>query len=309
MPKRKEDVEFRYYSVDENFPILPLIGNRWESTYGAMGGIIVKFHFHNLMEIGYCHKGEGTLSIEDKKIPYRAGTFTIIPKDVLHDTLSDKGSINFWEYLFVDDGSILKKFYLQNFDGTNLFDGIETNYVVGNRAEDPILADTIYQILNEFKTRDSYYKERANALLLSLFFGVARNEQPKVINDDIVKNRRAIMAVLEYINNKYDESVTVTALAKICNMSEPYFRRVFKTVVGKTPLEHLNKVRVQKACIFLLRDDETIITVAMACGFSSVSTFNRNFIRYVGCTPSEYRQNHTVHRGFENFTIENYPGW
>lgn len=309
MAKKKEDVEFRYYSVDETFPVLPLIGSRWESTYGAIGGAVKRLHFHNLMEIGYCHKGKGMLTVENKQIEYDAGTFTVIPRDVLHDTLSEKGAINFWEYLFVDEESIVKNFYLQGFVGEEIFKGVETAYFVGNAKDDPVLSDTVIQMLEEFRNRELYYKERVNSLLLSFLLNILRTEQPKPIADDIVKNRRAIMSVLEFINNKYDESVTVTSLAKECSMSEPYFRRVFKSVVGRSPLEHLNIVRVQKACIFLLRDEETIINIAMACGFSSVSTFNRNFVRYVGCTPSEYRQNHTVHRGIENFVVENYPGW
>lgn len=309
MPKRKEDVEFRYYTVDENFPILPLIGSRWESTYGAMGGKVCKLHFHNLMEIGYCHKGEGILTIEDQKIRYGPGTFTIIPKDVLHDTMSDHGAINFWEYLFVDEKRFINDFYLKDFDGSGIFDGIETSYIVSTISDNHVMGDTILQILQEFKNRENFYKERANALMISLLLSHAREKQPQSVAEDVVKNRRSIMTVLEYINNKYDESVTVASLAKLCNMSEPYFRRIFKGIVGRAPLEHLNKVRIQKSCIFLLRDDETIINVALQCGFSSVSTFNRNFIRYVGCTPSEYRQNHTIHRGVEKFTIENYPGW
>jgi len=307
--RNKEDVEFRYYTVDNEFPVLPLVGDHWMATTASLGQPSPKLLFHNLLEIGFCHSGEGTLTIEDSELPYSPGTFTIIPRNVLHDTRSKRGSLNFWEYIFVDEKLFLEKFYLGAFEGKGIFDGIETSFLVSNDREQPAMAAKVTAILEEFRTRQKYYKENVNALLISLFLSHARAKQPQAIGDDIVKNRSAIMAILEYIDNNFDEDMTVTSLAKMCSVSEPYFRRIFKSVTDRTPLEHINRVRIQKACVFLLRDEESIINVALKCGFSSVSTFNRNFIRYVGCTPSEYRQNHTVHRGVENFTIRNYPGW
>ena len=309
LKKNKEDVEFRYYTVDSEFPVLPLVGDHWMATTASLGKPSLKLHFHNLLEIGYCHQGEGTLTVEDSEYSYAPGTFTIIPKNILHDTQSKKGSMNFWEYIFVDEKLFLEKFYLNNFDGKGIFEGIETSFLVSDEKSQPLMAAEIKSILEEFRSRSKYYREKVNALLVDLFLSHARAKQPQSIGDDIVKNRSAIMAVLEYIDNNFDEDMTVSSLAKMCSVSEPYFRRIFKSVTDRTPLEHINRVRIQKACVFLLRDEESIINVALKCGFSSVSTFNRNFIRYVGCTPSEYRQNHTVHRGVENFTIRNYPGW
>ena len=309
-PKRnKEDVEFRYYTVDNEFPVLPLVGDHWMATTASLGKPSLKLHFHNLLEIGYCHQGEGTLTVEDSEFPYGPGTFTIIPRNVLHDTRSKKGSMNFWEYIFVDEKLFLEKFYLGAFEGKGIFEGIETSFLVSDEESQPLIATEIRAILEEFRSRSKYYREKVNALLINLFLSHARAKQPQSIGDDIVKNRSAIMTVLEYIDNNFDEDMTVTSLARMCSVSEPYFRRIFKSVTDRTPLEHINRVRIQKACVFLLRDEESIINVALKCGFSSVSTFNRNFIRYVGCTPSEYRQNHTVHRGVENFTKRNYPGW
>lgn len=303
---KNEELEYRYYSVDDSFPILPLIGNRWES-YGSRGETPVKMHFHNVMEIGCCHKGEGFIYVEDKKIPYSNGTITIFPKNVIHDTISKVGSMNFWEYVFVDEDAIMDKFGLKSFENGNLFIGIESSYYVGNDNTD--MVDGVHALLKEFKNRENYYKEKANLITLNLFYSFSRVIAPSFINNDIIKNRSTILNALDYINNKYDESVTVASLAKKFNMSEPYFRKIFKSIVGKSPLEHINKVRIQKACVLLLREEESIINVAMMCGFSSVSTFNRNFIRYVGCTPSTYRGNHTLYRGTEKFTMENYPTW
>lgn len=309
MNRENEDVEFRYYSVDDEFPVLPLVGSRWDSKEAAVDIKNNKPHFHNLMEIGYCHHGKGKMLINNCEYEYGSGTFTIIPKFLLHDTISDIGEKNYWEYLFIDAEEFMGKCFLQNFKGENILEDVDNNYICSNKDDMPDLAGTIEAIIDEFRDREQFYKERANALIISLFLIYARRFKPQTINDDVLKNRRAIVTVLEYINNRYGDNITVASLAKRCSMSEPYFRKMFKSVVGKTPLEHINMVRIQKACNLLLSDEETIINVALRCGYSSVSTFNRNFIRYVGCTPSEYRQNHLLYKGDENFTKENYPEW
>ena len=45
----KENVEFRYYEIPQGMPVLPLLGEKWITRYGAD-----PMHFHNYLELGYC---------------------------------------------------------------------------------------------------------------------------------------------------------------------------------------------------------------------------------------------------------------
>ena len=54
MAKQREKVEFRYYEIGEDEPVLALLGEEWIREYGKE---IKCLHFHNLMEIGYCQLG------------------------------------------------------------------------------------------------------------------------------------------------------------------------------------------------------------------------------------------------------------
>ena len=58
-------MEYRFYEVPEKCPVLALLGEKWVQNYGYQ---IDYLHFHNMMEIGVCYYGEGTIVLEDKEI-------------------------------------------------------------------------------------------------------------------------------------------------------------------------------------------------------------------------------------------------
>jgi hypothetical protein len=68
--KKKMKMEYRFYEVPEKCPVLALLGEKWVQNYGYQ---IDYLHFHNMMEIGVCYYGEGTIVLEDKEIPYDGG--------------------------------------------------------------------------------------------------------------------------------------------------------------------------------------------------------------------------------------------
>ena len=104
--RKKETIQLRYYELPEQEPVLTLLGPEWMRSYGT---IPEDLHFHNLMEIGLCQWGEGTLCIDGQSYQYQDGAVTLIPANCLHTTLSRDQSVNQWEYLFLDPGQILNK--------------------------------------------------------------------------------------------------------------------------------------------------------------------------------------------------------
>ena len=88
--KKKPRMEYRYYEAPEKCPVLALLGEKWVQNYGYQ---IDYLHFHNMMEIGVCYYGEGTIVLEDKEIPYDGGAFTVVPKNFPHTTNSKENSL------------------------------------------------------------------------------------------------------------------------------------------------------------------------------------------------------------------------
>ena len=87
----------------------------------------------------------------------------------------------------------------------------------------------------------------------------------------------------------YDKEITLDVLAQKCMMSNTNFRRVFKSVYGVSPIEHLIKIRLNRAKQLLLHTTLTVSEIATICGFNEVSYFSRIFKKRYSKTPLEYR--------------------
>lgn len=96
-----------------------------------------------------------------------------------------------------------------------------------------------------------------------------------------------IREILFYINEHYNEALTIEFLAAKAHLSKSWFMRKFHDTVGVGAIEYINKLRIQKVCEMLL-DGSKIADAAFECGFQNLSNFNRLFKNVVGCTPREY---------------------
>ncbi len=92
-----------------------------------------------------------------------------------------------------------------------------------------------------------------------------------------------------YIEQHYMENITVEKLANLGYMSKTTFNRRFKNEIGITPIEYLIEVRIKMAKLMLKRKENQLTDIAMRCGFGSGAYFSSCFQKYVGITPSEYR--------------------
>jgi len=85
------------------------------------------------------------------------------------------------------------------------------------------------------------------------------------------------------------DKITLENLSEITHLSPIHFSRVFKTVSGFSPMEFLNRMRVQKASQLLVNTDKTIVEIAMDTGFNDGNYFSRFFKKCQKETPSEFR--------------------
>ena len=83
--------------------------------------------------------------------------------------------------------------------------------------------------------------------------------------------------------------LSVDELAQDAGLSPVQFRKLFRQGVGRSPKEHLQHLRLQRAAKLLLRTGHNIRRVAEECGFASDHYFHLVFRASTGMTPSEYR--------------------
>jgi AraC-like DNA-binding protein len=96
--------------------------------------------------------------------------------------------------------------------------------------------------------------------------------------------------VLDYIYANYREEISLMSLAKILPMSEGQFCHTFKEVMNMPPIAYVIRYRILQSCTLLAETDWKISDISRNIGFNNISYFNREFIKAIGCSPSEYRR-------------------
>jgi len=104
-----------------------------------------------------------------------------------------------------------------------------------------------------------------------------------------IEYRARINRVMDYIDQHLDQSLELKTIADIANFSPFHFHRIFSFLIGETPIDYIQRLRVEKAA-WKLREStpETITEIAYGCGFGSVSLFSRTFKKHFGMTPSQF---------------------
>ena len=81
----------------------------------------------------------------------------------------------------------------------------------------------------------------------------------------------------------------LSALAARCNVSAEHLRRLCLRELGRTPMEQVTYIRIQRARELLETTDDKVEHIAGQTGYKSRDVFTRAFIRCVGLPPSDYR--------------------
>jgi len=96
--------------------------------------------------------------------------------------------------------------------------------------------------------------------------------------------------ILAYIAQNFNRaSLTCREIADKEGMGLPAFSRLFERHVRCSCVEYINHLRIYKACQLLSETEDMITSIGMDVGYETLSTFNRNFMRLIGKTPSTFR--------------------
>jgi AraC-like DNA-binding protein len=101
---------------------------------------------------------------------------------------------------------------------------------------------------------------------------------------------RRIDRVIAWIHLHLDEDLSLGDAADVAHVSKAAFSRFFRRETGKTYSDYVNDIRCSEACVRLRQTADPVALIASACGFATLSHFNRQFQTRVGCTPREYRR-------------------
>jgi AraC family transcriptional regulator len=102
-------------------------------------------------------------------------------------------------------------------------------------------------------------------------------------------DERRISRALRRIETHAHETLTLGELAREAGMSPYHFLRTFRRVAGVTPHQHVLRTRLHRAAVRLRTCSQPVSAIAFEAGFGDLSTFNRRFVRLMGCAPGAWR--------------------
>jgi len=131
---------------------------------------------------------------------------------------------------------------------------------------------------------------RAMLRLLSIFA-----QHLSVLSNQLVvrceKDESANMArARQFIEDHQAEPLSLGRIARTANISRHYFCKMLNKATGINFIDYLSRVRIEKSKTLLLNPNSRISEVAFACGFQSMTNFNRAFKRIVRCSPTQFRE-------------------
>lgn len=219
-----------------------------------------------------------------------AGDLILIGPNVFHKAISVEspdceGILIYFQEGFLRPNKPLREVLLQLF----------ANQTVSCRLDiqERERIETVFQqLLAENRQKNPGYSLALQAFLLQLLVGLDRYlddsrasglKHPSPMHEKVSE-------IVKYINQNYQESLSLTTVAGKFFLSPSYLSKVFKDVTDFTFVEYLNNVRVKESKRMLAETRKKVVEIAAEAGFGSVTHFGRVFKEITGHHPLYYRK-------------------
>ena len=105
-----------------------------------------------------------------------------------------------------------------------------------------------------------------------------------------------IQRALAYVATHLEEDVSLSVLARQAGLSAFHLQRIFAAIARETPKQLTLRLRLERAAVMLITNQDSVLDVALSCGFQSHEVFCRTFRQRFGMTPTAYRNRGFVSR-------------
>src|SRR5690606_29039300 len=98
-----------------------------------------------------------------------------------------------------------------------------------------------------------------------------------------------IQKVQDYIEKHFNDKITIATLADLIHTGRRTFERRFKESTNNTPIEYMQRVRIEAAKKFFEVSRRNVSEIMFDVGYTDTKTFRDTFKKITGLTPIEYR--------------------
>lgn len=261
------------------------IGHTYDYKHNCHSKWYVPLHLHEYSEFVFTEKGVFRMHLNGKEYIVPENHLIFVCPNQLHDCYSEDSSIVHC-VVFSNDFAPIFRSIAKGMEFENpVFDFSDNTDVIKELAgTDPSKALKICGLLNMIL---DFMLENGNVV-------------PKHKGDQNFDN---LHLIIEYISNNFKEDVHLSDMAKKIGYHEKYLSSAIRSTIGMNFRTFLALYRINYAKNLLLNSRYTISEIAAQCGFSSINTFNRMFLKLTNLTPSEFKQKNTPEKVLEaNYT-------
>ncbi|MFD1899101.1 AraC family transcriptional regulator [Enterococcus termitis] len=263
------------------------------------GMTIVYPHWHKEVEIIYSIRGTVNIGVGDEVVHVAEGEIYFFASGEPHYFLASPDSERI---VYQFDLSVFNEKQLKSAEDCSLIELFETGEKHSSKWSKSLYLD-IKKLLQQLFEETEQNKQGKNyaqfALLFQLittFYRRLPQTQIKVkkgAKASTIKHKETLEhldRIFNYVENHYDETITLEEVAKYSGFSPYYFTRFFKANTGTTFMRFLTEYRINQAKFILANEKAPMIEVAEKAGFASVKTFHHVFKEHVGISPLKYQK-------------------
>ncbi len=250
-------------------------------------------HTHEFLELVYIKDGTGKHIINDVSYDVKKGDLLFINYGKTHSFESENG-MDYYNILLTPEfiseqltnsENAIDLLTLSCFESFSNFN--DEPKIRFSSSEIIFVEQLLNEMEREFAKKDAGYTEVLKSCITVLLIHIFRKMDRGMLADD----KKIPAEILDYIDNNYNEKITIKDLAKRCFYNPSYFSRIFSEIYGMTITEYISERRFEKACQLLSESDMTVEEVARSAGYRDTAAIFRHFKKKLGITPGDYRKN------------------
>lgn len=200
--------------------------------------------------------------------------------EIVYCPLGSEYTVRFYDFETDDSNTVGVNFLLHDLEGKPF---IFTEKIAVFPTENASYKSMFYKMVH-YSQMPLICAGKLKSILYNLIFHLC--EQRKQIHFD---KYRIIAKGISYLEEDERQLMSIQEVAAMCNVSEAYFRRMFKAYSGMSPQAYRTSSKITRAKAYLKHGELSISEITEMLGFTDTAYFTKQFHKLVGCTPHEYR--------------------
>ena len=249
-------------------------------------------HSHDFIEIAFILSGEGHFVVDGKWYAVRKGDVFLFNPGTSHQCCYTSPTLPLEEFYvaFTD-------IHIRNMERNQISFPKHERLLHPSEKTFVSLTRLCSMMQTEYESRQPGRYFMLKAYVTQMILLLYREQSAVPVSSlrgyefESTNKKYVVEQIIEYLDAHYNEKISLDQIARNMYLSPFYISKIFKSETGDTPINHLIRVRMEKARELLEEKNNTSIQdIAMCVGYDDAYHFSKLFKKHFGASPSKYRK-------------------